>query len=144
MFESLSYLYLFVASFISASLYPMASEAFVVGLLLADFSPLLIFFVASLGNTLGAMSTYLLAFFGKSLFLKRHFNKALKRLEKYDLSFKKFGFVFAFFSFLPLVGDLFVLALGLSKYPFFKALFFIALGKACRYGILIYITLYLS
>lgn len=144
MLENLSYLTLFAASFISATLYPMASEALVVGLLLADFSPLIIFLTASFGNTLGALSTYGLAFLGKNLILKKHFFRHLTRLEKYDLNFKKFGSIFAFFSFLPLVGDLFVLGLGLSKYPFFKALLFVTLGKAFRYALLIYATLYLS
>ncbi len=144
MLESLSYLTLFAASFISATLYPMASEALVVGLLLGGFSPLGVFVVATFGNTLGALSTYAVAFLGRNLLLKKHFSKALKRLEKYDLNFKKFGAVFAFFSFLPLFGDIFVLGLGLSKYPFFKALLFITLGKAFRYGALILIVLYFS
>ncbi len=144
MLESLSYLTLFAASFISATLYPMASEALVVGLLLGDFSPLGVFIVATFGNTLGALSTYAVAFLGRNLLLKKHFGKALKRLEKYDLNFKKFGAVFAFFSFLPLFGDIFVLGLGLSKYPFFKALLFITLGKAFRYGVLICATPYFS
>ena len=142
MLENLSYLMLFATSFVSATLYPMASEAFVVGFVLADFSPLAVFAVATCGNALGALSTYALAFLGKNLILKKHFAKSLAKLEKYDLNFKRFGAVFAFLSFLPVVGDIFVLGLGLSKYPFLRALFFITLGKAFRYGVLIYITLY--
>ena len=68
----------------------------------------------------------------------------LAKIQKYDLNFKRFGAVFAFLSFLPVFGDLFVLGLGLSKYPFYKALFFITLGKAFRYGVLIYATLQMS
>lgn len=143
-FENLSYLTLFAVSFISATLYPMASEAFVVGFVLGEFSPLAVFVVATCGNTLGALSTYALAFLGKNLILKRHFATSLAKIQKYDLNFKRFGAVFAFLSFLPVFGDLFVLGLGLSKYPFYKALFFITLGKAFRYGVLIYATLQMS
>lgn len=142
--SEISYLTLFAVSFVSATLYPMASEAFVVGFVLADFSPLAVFAVATLGNTLGALSTYALAFLGKNLILKKHFAKSLAKLEKYDLNFKRFGAAFAFLSFLPVLGDIFVLGLGLSKYPFFKAMVFITLGKACRYGVLIYAVLYLQ
>lgn len=124
MFENLSYLTLFAVSFISATLYPMASEAFVVGFVLGEFSPLAVFVVATCGNALGALSTYALAFLGKNLILKRHFAASLAKIQKYDLNFKRFGAVFAFLSFLPVFGDLFVLGLGLSKYPFYKALFF--------------------
>lgn len=143
-FENLSYLTLFAVSFISATLYPMASEAFVVGFVLGEFSPLAVFVVATCGNTFGALSTYALAFLGKNLILKRHFAASLAKIQKYDLNFKRFGAVFAFLSFLPVFGDLFVLGLGLSKYPFYKALFFITLGKAFRYGVLIYATLQMS
>ena len=143
-FENLSYLTLFAVSFISATLYPMASEAFVVGFVLGEFSPLAVFVVATCGNALGALSTYALAFLGKNLILKRHFAASLAKIQKYDLNFKRFGAVFAFLSFLPVFGDLFVLGLGLSKYPFYKALFFITLGKAFRYGALIYATLQMS
>lgn len=144
MLDNLSYLTLFAVSFVSATLYPMASEAFVVGFVLADFSPFAIFVVATLGNTLGALSTYALAFLGKNFILERHFAKNLAKLQKYDLNFKRFGAVFAFLSFLPVVGDIFVLGLGLSKYPFLRALFFITLGKAFRYGVLIYSVFYLG
>lgn len=142
MFENLSYLTLFAVSFISATLYPMASEAFVVGFVLGEFSPLAVFVVATCGNALGALSTYVLAFLGKNLILKRHFSASLAKLQKYDLNFKRFGAIFAFLSFLPVFGDIFVLGLGLSKYPFLKALFFITLGKAFRYGVLIVLYLY--
>lgn len=139
-----SYLGLFAVSFISATLYPMASEAFVVGFVLGDFSPFAVFVVATCGNTLGALSTYLLAFLGENFILERYFSQSLVKLQKYSFNFKKFGAVFAFLSFLPVLGDIFVLGLGLSKYPFIKALIFITLGKAFRYGVLIYFALYLQ
>lgn len=142
MLESFSYLGLFAISFISASLYPLASEAFVVGFLFQGFLPFWVFFIATLGNTLGALSTYLLGFLGKSFILEKYFHKNLLRLEKMNLNFKCFGYAFAFFTFLPLIGDLFALALGLARYNIFKTILFIALGKAFRYGILIVFALY--
>ncbi|TQR29040.1 DedA family protein [Campylobacter sp. MIT 99-7217] len=142
--QNLSYGGLFLISFISATLYPLASEAFVVGFVVADFSPFWVLFIASLGNTLGSLSTYALAFFGKSLILEKYFSKPLQKLSKMNANFKKFGCFYAFLSFLPLVGDIFVLGLGLSKYSFLKATFFIALGKIFRYLVLIFSALYFA
>lgn len=144
MLESVSYLGLFVVSFISATLYPLASEAFVVGFLLKDFNPFLVFLIASLGNALGSLSTYALARFGESLILEKYFRKALDKLSKMNANFQKYGAIYAFLTFLPLVGDVFALGLGLSKYPFLKALLFISLGKCFRYAALILFTLYFS
>jgi len=143
MFENLSFLGLFVVCFISSSLYPLASEAFVVGFVLKGFDPFMVLGVGSLGNTLGALSTYFLGYLGES-FARKYFSKSLKRLEKWNLNVKKFGALFAFLSFLPLFGDVFVLSLALAKYPFLKAAFFIALGKFLRYAFLIFITLNLN
>lgn len=142
MLENVSYGGLFLVSFISATLYPLASEAFVVGFLLKDFSPLLVLIIASLGNALGSLSTYALARFGESLILEKYFKKSLQKLAKMNANFKRYGAIYAFLCFLPVVGDLFALALGLGKYPIVKAAFFITLGKAFRYGVLIYFTLY--
>ncbi|HEH3637638.1 TPA: DedA family protein, partial [Campylobacter jejuni] len=48
--------------------------------------------------------------------------------------------IFAFFTFLPLVGDLFALGLGFAKYSFLKTIFFILLGKLSRYTFIIFIA----
>lgn len=145
--ENLGFLALFAVSFISASLYPLASEAFVVGFVLFGFDAVAVFCVATLGNTLGACSTYFIGLCGEKL-VQRFFAKANAKIHAFrhahphfDTFFARFGFVFAFFSFLPLLGDLFVLVLGLLKYPFLRTLLFITLGKAFRYGLLIYLTL---
>ena len=42
-----------------------------------------------------------------------------------------------FFVFLPVVGDVFALALGLARYHQWLALLGIALGKLARYSVLI-------
>ncbi|EKL1658281.1 DedA family protein, partial [Campylobacter upsaliensis] len=66
-----------------------------------------------------------------------YFASSLKKLENYTLNFYKLGWLFAFLSFLPLVGDLFALGLGFAKYPLIKTAFFIALGKLSRYFFLV-------
>ncbi|EFN2927749.1 DedA family protein, partial [Campylobacter lari] len=51
-----------------------------------------------------------------------------------------FGSLYAFFTFLPIVGDLFALGLGFAKYSFLKASIFIALGKLSRYIFVIFMA----
>lgn len=136
MFETLSYWTLFAVSFISATIYPLASEAFVAAFVAEGFSPLSVFVTASVANTLGAVTTYLLARFGA-----KFAQKSLEKLRRFRFDFNRFGWIFAFFSFLPIFGDLFVVSLGLSRYPFFKTLLFIAAGKAFRYAVLIWLSL---
>ncbi|MBK1963905.1 DedA family protein [Campylobacter novaezeelandiae] len=140
MFETLSYPMLFLASFLSSTLLPLASEAFVLAFIKFNFNPYLVLFIATLGNTLGSLSTYTLAFLGKQKILEKYFSNSLKKLEKLSINFNRFGAIFSFLSFLPIVGDIFVLGLGFAKYSLIRAIIFITLGKLSRYIFIIFIA----
>lgn len=71
--------------FLSSTLLPLASEAFVLGFIKLDFNPNLVLIVATLGNTLGSLSTYGLAYLGKQKILEKYFSKSLKKLEKISM-----------------------------------------------------------
>lgn len=120
LYNDISYLGLFMVCFLSSTLLPLASEAFVLGFIKLDFNPNLVLIVATLGNTLGSLSTYALAYFGKEKILEKYFSKSLKKLENFNANFAKFGSIFAFFTFLPLVGDLFAFGTWFCEIFFFK------------------------
>ncbi len=48
---------LFFICFIASTLYPLGSEAFVIGFVAFGFEPLKVWIIASVGNTLGSLST---------------------------------------------------------------------------------------
>lgn len=134
--ESLGLFGLFLVCFLASSLYPLGSEAFVIGFLVLDYAWVLVWIVATLGNTLGALVTYGIGYIGDSYFLK-HFRGMHAKIHRYADGIQKRGFLYAFFSFLPIVGDVFVLGLGVYRYSIFKSCIFIALGKGIRYLALI-------
>ncbi|TEY04096.1 YqaA family protein [Campylobacter sp. US33a] len=140
LYNDISYLGLFIVCFLSSTLLPLASEAFVVGFVKLDFNVNLVLFVATLGNALGSLSTYALAYLGKEKILEKYFSKSLKKLDKFNANFTNFGSIYAFLTFLPLIGDIFALGLGFAKYPIFKSAFFIFLGKLSRYIVIIFLT----
>ncbi|EEU7349522.1 DedA family protein, partial [Campylobacter jejuni] len=74
LYNDISYLGLFMVCFLSSTLLPLASEAFVLGFIKLDFNPNLVLIVATLGNTLGSLSTYALAYFGKEKILEKYFS----------------------------------------------------------------------
>lgn len=143
LYSDFNYIALFSVSFISATLLPLASEAFVLAFLKLDFNPTLVLLIATFGNSLGSLSTYGLAYLGKEKILEKYFAKSLEKLEKLSLNFSSFGSIFAFLTFLPIIGDLFALGLGFAKYSFFKACIFITLGKFCRYLSIIFLANFL-
>lgn len=132
---------LFIASFISSTLYPMASEAVVVALILQGGNYIEILTLATLGNTLGSITTYFIAYYGDRRIINKFFKKQIHKTDTYKIYIKQYGVFLAFFSFLPIIGDIFVLALGFGKYNITKTIIAIALGKLSRYTAIIYIAL---
>lgn len=117
---------LFVSSFISSTLMPGGSEALVVyGMKEFAENFWLIVLIATTGNTLGAMVTYLIG----RIFPNKVKPEILDR-------FKKWGSLSLLFSWLPIIGDGFCLAAGWLRIPVIRSFFLIATGKFARYLVL--------
>ncbi|QDF95638.1 hypothetical protein CJ010_03280 [Azoarcus sp. DD4] len=115
---------LFLSAFLAATLLPGGSEAVFAGLL--HFRPDLVLpaiGVATLGNTLGGMTSYLLA-----RLLPR--KEIPRRLE----AVRRFGSVSLVLSWLPLIGDALCVAAGLLRLRWLPCLLWMALGKGVRYA----------
>jgi membrane protein YqaA with SNARE-associated domain len=123
---------LFTSAFISSTLFPGGSEV-VLGLLASntEISRLTLIAVATLGNTLGGMSSWLIGFLLPSIEEKHQ--SALSRI-------KRWGSPVLLFSWLPVIGDPFCLVAGWLRLSFWKSLFFIATGKLIRYIAVIYLV----
>lgn len=116
-----------LSAFISATLFPGASEAGLAAVIAAwpeSWPSALV--VASVANTAGAMTSFLL---GRFLPQKKHATAAVQKLQRY-------GTPLLFFSWLPVVGDALPLAAGWLRLPWLPALFWILAGKAARYALI--------
>ena len=117
---------LFVASFLSATLLPGGSEAALYGALtLYPHEHWTALGVATLGNTLGGMSSYLIGRLipqGKPV-------GGLATLQKY-------GAAALLFSWVPFIGDPLCVAAGWLRLNPSLSCAFIALGKFARYWVI--------
>ncbi len=128
---------LFASAFVSSTLLPGGSEIGLVWLAReAGHSPFLLLAVATLGNTLGGMTSWglgrLLA--GKApaaSFLKPAHRRAIDRLERR-------GSPILLLSWLPVIGDPLCVAAGWLRIAWWQSLIYITLGKAARYGVLLW------
>ena len=128
----MGYWELFFSAFISSTILPGGSEA-VLAYLVATGTYRIDFLiiVATLGNTLGAMTTW-----GLGIIAARKYPVAtLLTKEKQNAlaTVQKRGLWVLFFSWLPVVGDAFCFAGGWLKLPIISAFILILLGKLCRY-----------
>ena len=124
--ETASLWTLFASSFLAATLLPGGSEAVLFGILkLRPHQMWAALAVATLGNTLGGMSSYLL---GRFIPQKTEL-KGLARVQRY-------GAPILLLSWVPIVGDPLCVAAGwLRLNPWLSALC-IAAGKFARYWII--------
>lgn len=117
---------LFVSAFVSATLLPGGSEVLLAGALSASADTermLRLIVIASLGNTLGGMTSWAV---GRFLPNRRAENKAIALLQRY-------GAPMLFFSWVPVIGDAVPLAAGWLRIGWLSSLFWIGLGKLVRY-----------
>jgi len=114
---------LFAASFLASTLVPISSEAalFAVLKLRADLVwPAIA--VATLGNTLGGLTTYLIGrYFGSK--------KPLTQLERV----RRYGSPLLALAWLPLVGDGLCLAAGWARIDWVAVALWSAAGRLARY-----------
>ncbi len=123
---------LFGASFAAATLFPLPSEAALLAYLHAHPEDrALAVGVATLGNTAGGMTTYLV---GRFLPEKKDFNpKAISYLKRY-------GAPLTVLAWLPIAGDALCAAAGWLRIRWWAALAFMAAGRLARYIVVAWLS----
>jgi membrane protein YqaA with SNARE-associated domain len=122
---------LFAASFVAATLFPLPSEAALFAYLkLYPENTVLAVAVATVGNTLGGMTSYAVG----RLFPQRKIN------QKAESWIRRFGAPVTFFAWLPIVGDALCVAAGWLRIHWAAALAFMAAGRLARYAAIAYLT----
>lgn len=116
-----------VASFLAATVVPFASEAILFGYLkLHPGNAALAVALATLGNTAGGMTTYLIG-------------RLVPRKEIAHLELvRKYGAPATLFAWLPIVGDALCAAAGWLRVNWLAALGFMAAGRLARYLVIAY------
>ena len=118
---------LFLAAFLAATILPAQSEAVLLAALAAGHPALLVVGVASLGNILGAATTFALGWvLGPRLPIPERARNWFARWGRFSL----------LLSWLPVLGDGLVIAAGVARTAPVAALGLVALGKGGRYALL--------
>ncbi len=131
--EHLGYLGLFLGSFLAATVVPFSADALLVAMLGLGGNVVWTLSVATLGNWLGSLTTYWIGHLGKWDFIEKYFRVKPEKLEKQQATINKYGSWLALFTWLPIVGDVFALALGFYRVNFYKSAAFMLIGKFLRF-----------
>ncbi len=137
---NLGYLGLFLASFLAATIIPFSSEAILSGMIAAHFNLVACLIAATLGNWLGGLSTYYLGYLGKKEWIVRYLKIPEEKTERFKTKLTGKEAWIAFFCWLPFIGDVIAVVLGLLRVNFMRVSIGMLIGKAARYIVWGYLT----
>jgi membrane protein YqaA with SNARE-associated domain len=130
----LTYSSLFAIAFLAATLLPVQSEAVLAGLLGLSPEPWwALLFVATLGNTLGAVVNWGLGRGIETYQNQRWFPVTPAQFEKAKRYYVRWGRWCLFFSWLPILGDAFTVLAGVLRERLWVFAAIVGAGKLARY-----------
>lgn len=124
---------LFMLSFLASTVVPLGSEWLLAVLLTNGFEMSYVVPVATVGNTLGALTTYAIGLWGGPFLVRRVLRVKPENQQRAEQSFGRYGSWALLFSWLPILGDPLCLVGGVLKTSFWKFLVLVAVGKLLRY-----------
>lgn len=133
LFSSYSYPTLFFISFLAATVLPLGSEWFLTVMIVGGDSPILLVLVATIGNYLGACTTYLIGIYGGPFLFERVLRIDQEARDKAVDRYRHYGSWSLLFSWLPIVGDPLCFAAGVFRTGFSRFSLLVLLAKLGRY-----------
>jgi len=127
------YLGLFLGCFLSATIVPFSSDALFVSALALNGNVALTLLWGVSGNWLGGLVTYWMGYAGKWEWIVKWFRIQPETLEKQKAKVDKYGSWLALLVWVPIVGDVFALALGFYRTRFYTSALFMLIGKLARF-----------
>lgn len=132
---------LFLISFFASTLLPLGSEWFLVTLLLQGSDPFVTVIIATIGNTFGAATNYLVGYYGGHWLAKRLLRVNKTQLRRAESWFNRYGSWSLLLAWLPIIGDPLCLVSGILKTPIVRFTLLVTTGKGLRYSFLTLLTL---
>jgi membrane protein YqaA with SNARE-associated domain len=128
---------MFFSAFLAGSILPFSSEIVIVALIKLGVSPVSLLIAATIGNTMGGMTCYYMGWLGRTDWIEKYFKIKKERTDRMQLFLQGKGALMGFFSFVPFVGGVITVALGLLRSNVWLTCISMLAGKLLRYVILL-------
>lgn len=131
---------LFFLGFIAATLVPLGSEWLLVLLLTRGHDPALTVAVAAVGNTLGALTTWGVGWYGGTWLIERVLRIDGPSRLRAERFYQQYGLWSLLLAWLPILGDPLCLIGGLLRVRLWPFTLLVATGKLGRYALVALLT----
>ncbi len=129
----LGYIGLFIGSFLASTVIPFSASALFIAVLLAGGDLLTCLVCATIGNWLGGMTSYLIGWIGNIEHIEKWFKTDVSKLQAQSSKIERWGSLLAFFTWLPIVGDVFAIALGFYRINWMRCTLIMLIGRSLRF-----------
>ena len=130
---------LFISALLAGSIVPFSSELVLVALVKLGLPPIACLISATLGNTVGGMTSYYMGRLGKISWIEKYFKVKKEKVDKMVKFLQGKGALMAFFTFLPAIGEVIAIALGFMRSNTWLTIVSMFVGKLIRYILLLYV-----
>jgi len=128
----MTFFLLFLSSFLAATFVPFSSELHFASIIEKDNLWLAVVF-ATAGNTLGGMFTYLLGWLAKWDWIEKYCRVKRRKIQNFQKVIQKYGGWMGLLTWMPVIGDVIAIGLGVFRSNPIKILIAMVLGKGIRY-----------
>ncbi|MGS2745080.1 YqaA family protein [Halomonas sp. LS-001] len=128
---------LFFVALASATLLPGGSEIWLARLWCLGESPLWLWGVATLGNTIGSLINVWLGRYARRFQQRRWFPASPEQLAAAERWYHRLGEVSLLMSWVPIIGDPLTVLAGVFRLPWWRAFLWILLAKGGRYAVVL-------
>ena len=125
-----------LAAFLSGTVFPAPSELLLVYMISEKFNVFWLTLAATIGNTLAGVTCFYSGYLAKKEKVMAFFRISDKKMRRADRLIGKYGLWTAFFSFLPAIGEVLLIALGFMRADKTKVFVYMTLGKLLRYSMI--------
>jgi membrane protein YqaA with SNARE-associated domain len=136
-FFEYGYAGLFAISFLSATLLPLASEAFVAMMPTLGYNVWWVLVFAAAGNYLGSLTNYYIGKWGGNFALARFIRPDEEKAQRARKIFRRWGTPVLFFSWVPVIGDPLAVVGGIMDVRLVTFTLWVLSGKMLRYLVIL-------
>lgn len=141
MIDFAAYFGLFWAALVAASILPGQSEVVVAVMLLADYPVLPVLLVATVGNVLGATTSWWLGTQVERFRDRKWFPADSRGFDRAKAWYHRYGRWSLLLSWVPVVGGPLTLVAGVMKEPLWSFMLLVGIAKLVRYAVVAAATL---
>jgi len=126
---------LFLSAFLAGSIIPFSAEL-LIGILLYQGFPLIpLVLVATLGNWLGGYTAFFMGYYARWDLIEKYFKINPAKIQNFKWKDKFSTELLALFCWIPILGSLILISLGLMRRSIIKTGVFMFIGRLVRYTV---------